>query len=71
MTDYGNTGQPYAMSKRTDVQIDKGRNGVRVTLECGHSYLTMPWYNQSVETLAEICRGHIGKRQRCTDCEVK
>jgi hypothetical protein len=68
MTNYGNTGQRYKMSKRTAVEVQG--NHVRITLECGHFLDAKPiWSN--VQDLAAIMSRHIGRRQRCNECQAQ
>ncbi len=69
MSNPGNTGQRYKMSKFASVDAINDKN-LRVTLECGHSYQVreygtieegIKWYQERIAK---------GKRTRCNDCKV-
>ena len=68
MTNYGNTGQRYKMSKFAKVeQVDE--KNLHVTLACGHGYSypndwrgTLPLFEKFIAQ---------GKRTRCDECRVQ
>lgn len=69
MTNYGNTGQRYKMSKFAKVEPyehPSGHPALLVTLACGHSWIALDGYLPFYEEM--IAKG---KRTRCNDCEVK
>ncbi len=68
MSNPGNSGQKYRMTKLIDVEIVG--NTVVHKLECGHDYASEPMW-VTVEKLADMCRKGIGKRERCNRCQIK
>lgn len=67
MTNYGNTGQRYRMSKFTGIQV-LDADTLLITLSCGHSYKTpnswsgtRPMFEKFIEQ---------GKKTRCDECPV-
>ena len=63
----GNTGQRYKMATLTSVRAE-GKTVIKV-LSCGHE-VHAKWETPEAAQRA-IGYVRIGKRQRCTDCEVQ
>ncbi len=63
MTNYGNTGQRYKMSKFAKVERLEGGK-LRITLACGHSWIATGGYLSFYEEM--IAKG---KRTRCDECK--
>jgi hypothetical protein len=62
MTNYGNTGQRYKMSKFAKVErLEDGK--LCITLACGHNWIVesgyLPFYEEMIAK---------GKKTRCDDC---
>lgn len=68
MTNYGNTGQRYKMSKFAKVELQEDGQ-LLITLSCGHSF-TNPhtWAGAQAMYQRFIAQG---KRTRCDDCVVE
>ena len=67
MTNYGNTGQRYKMSKF--VKVEPYNNGsLLVTLSCGHSYTEPNDWRGALAMFERFIAQ--GKRTRCNICVV-
>ncbi len=65
MSNPGNLGQRFRMSKLTGVEVKGGK--VVFHLECGHDYSSTPLWGTPEES-AERAQARIGKRERCDKC---
>lgn len=68
MSNPGNTGQRYKLSKLVGVEI-VGETIVH-RLSCGHEYASTGGYC-SVGERYGLLKRHIGKKQRCSQCQPK
>ncbi len=67
MSNPGNTGQHYKLSKVTSV--DLAFPVITTTLECNHTYTTEVTLN-NVDWTLEYKRRRLGKREKCNQCNV-
>ena len=68
MSNPGNTGQRYKMSKPISAQ--KTADGILVSLSCGHDYIITA-DESNIDWLALIQERIVkGKKGRCNECEV-
>lgn len=68
MSNTGNTGQRYKMSKL--IALEARGNKVLHTLECGHNYEATWDTPEQATNSVKYAQHRIGKRQRCARCEV-
>ncbi len=68
MSNTGNTGQRWKMSKVKSVEV-RGKH-VHTVLECGHAYDWLPMWGTPEESAARA-QQRIGKRTACSLCSVE
>ena len=67
MTNYGNTGQRYKMSKILGVIVEG--DTVQILKECGHNYTVPRLPGETDEDIASWYNKYKGTRRRCDECK--
>lgn len=68
MSNQGNTGQRYKMSKL--IALEAKDNKVLHTLDCGHNYEATWDTPEAAQRMVELSQRNIGRRQRCDRCQA-